>query len=496
MRLLLLLLLLLLLSLLKKNPRLDSRLVRENHVSHHPLLSNRPQLPLPPKNHQVVPQRHQQENGHQAPLRKGGQTLPHPKNKKKQPPPKINNHPIIVPSDKGYCSDFHYILLKQLQYRSLSPTMISRGKTQGLECKHCTQYCSYFGSVDELKTMISWFHLHILQCEDCPNHLKVSLGVLHKNFEKGQDAGIMKPKKVRKFLKRLWKRMSLMRASIHKNDKDVFEQSTDDEGGDAADGRESVAASPAVGNHKKAKSAAAAAHIRKNDNQSTSSSSVTNTKEKRHGKKSSTHCTSTSATTTTKSSSKQSKKAPFILSSSSRSNKKEWVCRKCQTIPTIFRAKGSIITSTNQPDESSIKSHLALCKQQHPILTDVVEAIRGMTTSSAFKFDTLLHPKFQDVVKVLVGGNTELMTYFTNDVRAEWFGEEKKEAETKNGGGVWSGFPYQVDNDMAVQAMADFARAGAGCHFDFVENSNFVKYVKLIAPEYTLPTECDLIEWW
>mmetsp|Transcript_5008 Transcript_5008/g.6903 ORF Transcript_5008/g.6903 Transcript_5008/m.6903 type:complete len:112 (-) Transcript_5008:14-349(-) len=110
------------------------------------------------------------------------------------------------------------------------------------------------------------------------------------------------------------------------------------------------------------------------------------------------------------------------------------------------------------------------------------------------RFDTLIEPEFKAIVRILVGGTEELVTTFTDGIRAEWFGSDNESFEMPSDKS-WEKFPAEtINEEAAIDAMATFARSGIG--FDFVSNSFFVRYVDIIAPGYKLPTEDDLMACW
>ena len=172
---------------------------------------------------------------------------------------------------------------------------------------------------------------------------------------------------------------------------------------------------------------------------------------------------------------------------------KQWVCESCRTVPPSFRAEGAI--SDVQPSHEFIDKHKKVCRGESADLSNLVNIWLDLTRSSTIRFNHLSTKEFKAAVHAIVGGNADFITLFTDDIRKTW--QDPQKYATTMTRVQWSQYPFSGSADRdekALKALADFARTGVG--FDFVENSNFVKLLCLIAPGFKVPSQQDLIEYW
>jgi hypothetical protein len=169
-----------------------------------------------------------------------------------------------------------------------------------------------------------------------------------------------------------------------------------------------------------------------------------------------------------------------------------WSCDQCSFVPLHLRAPGSVVCDKNPPSLEIIEEHMSLCKGGRIDLTEIIDTVGKMCDSiPGFAVNVLNHPSFKGIVSSLVGHNEDLVTVFTDGVRAERLG-----VISDGGGrnGLWTGFPGRVDTDEALSAIAAFAVSEPSIDPGFVEDRNFCNFVKLLTPGcgYEPPLEADI----
>jgi len=171
-----------------------------------------------------------------------------------------------------------------------------------------------------------------------------------------------------------------------------------------------------------------------------------------------------------------------------------WQCDRCSFVPMNLRAYGSIVYQKELPSDKLVKEHAGVCKGGRIDLSLVIVSVNKMCNSIVgFSLKVLIHSSFKSIVSTLVGHNEDLVTVFTDGVRAEMLGV------IEDGGGrdgLWTGFPGQVDQDEVLSALSTLIISGFRIKADFVEDVNFVRFVELLTPGcgYRLPSSSQMMK--
>ncbi|KAL3795224.1 hypothetical protein HJC23_008309 [Cyclotella cryptica] len=175
--------------------------------------------------------------------------------------------------------------------------------------------------------------------------------------------------------------------------------------------------------------------------------------------------------------------------------KKGWRCKKCRFVHPTFQVHNAFLPGRADPNPGLMHSHNRACLGDKADLTELVELILKLSSTSSFRFSHIHSVEFQTVVRTVVNGNEDFVTLFTKDVRNKWIDPIKH--KIPSAAIDWGQYPVEnvEGGEKLVAALVAFARK-MGIGYDFVTNKSFVELFRIISPNCRLPKPEDLIVFW
>lgn len=170
-----------------------------------------------------------------------------------------------------------------------------------------------------------------------------------------------------------------------------------------------------------------------------------------------------------------------------------WVCRKCITLPSQFKAQYSTFSKANPPTVKYMRTHAGICTGRSPNIENMIRYFHGIIdTRENFRKSTFTNGAFTHFISALVGDEAKLRDFFTTGLRKLASGRGGKKY-----GKTFPSCPYpaKVNREDALRRLALLTREGIpGISIDIVENIDFIDYIALVAPGYELPSQRELMD--
>lgn len=116
---------------------------------------------------------------------------------------------LIYSEDRPYTTEFHYFCMMQLNMTRLLKAGGSRGSCPvgfpGLRCVHCNVREFFYTSADHLRNSFSHIPSHLVECSECPDHMKATIESL--KALRNKQKSLLKLGSHKIFIDRVWDRM-------------------------------------------------------------------------------------------------------------------------------------------------------------------------------------------------------------------------------------------------------------------------------------------------